>query len=56
MTSIEFKEARETKGYSRREIAACLGRHPDSIRNWEKGRSPVPKFASDWLDKADPKA
>jgi DNA-binding transcriptional regulator YiaG len=55
MTGQQFKDAREAKGYSRTEIAAYLGRHRNTVRYWETGRTPVPKFASDWLRNAEAK-
>ena len=55
MKAAEFKATREEKGYSRREIADYLGRHRNTVRYWETGRTPVPKFAADWLQNCEPK-
>ena len=55
MTPEEFKTIREEKRYSRREIAAYLGRHRNTVRYWETGRTPVPKFAADWLQNCETK-
>lgn len=55
MTGEEFKAMRNVKGYSRTEIGAYLDRHRNTIRYWETNRTPVPKFAADWLINAEVK-
>ena len=55
MTHEEFKSMRVDKGYSRTDIAKAIGRHRNTVRYWETDRTPVPKFAADWISKADAK-
>lgn len=55
MNGTDFKNMRIEKGYEREEVAAQLGRHKDTVRAWEYGRTPVPKFAADWLNSAEAK-
>lgn len=52
MNGTEFRNMRLEKGYERRDVGEALDRNKDTVRAWESGRSPVPKFAADWLNGA----
>ncbi len=42
MNGSQIREARGWAGYSRRELAGLLGVHPDTVANWETGRTRAP--------------
>ena len=42
MNGSQIREARGWAGYSRRELAGLLGVHPDTVANWETGRTQAP--------------
>ena len=42
MNGAQIREARGWAGYSRRELAGLLGVHPDTVANWETGRTQAP--------------
>lgn len=44
-----FKKQREEIGYSRADVGKELGRHRNTVRYWELGIVPLPKFARDWM-------
>ncbi len=49
MTGVEFKTARQNLGYSRRSLADDIGRAKETVKSWETGKRPVPKYAERFL-------
>lgn len=52
MTPAEFRCAREFLGLEIKWIAAALGVTVRQVNRWERGVTPIPTRASDWLHAA----
>lgn len=54
MTGEEFKKKRIALGWKTRKWAAeDIGVKPNTIKDWELGRSRVPQYAINWLRRCE---
>lgn len=54
ISGADFKRRRIDLGYeSAAAVARELGRHAQTILNWEKGKMPVPRYAVDWVERRE---
>ena len=54
MTGDEFKKRRRIIGYQTRpQTAVSIGVETVTVKGWEIGRSPVPRYAQRWLERME---
>jgi DNA-binding transcriptional regulator YiaG len=51
MTPDDFRAARETLRWTRRDLAARLGRPEGTLRQWEGGKVQIPDDVAAWLER-----
>ncbi len=57
MTGEEFQSRRRAAGYNlRKYVAGDIGVSIDTVKDWERGRHKVPKYAIKWLERVEHKA
>lgn len=51
MTPERLRECIAILGVSQRGLASVIDRSENSVRQWARGRSPIPAEVADWLER-----